>query len=734
MPINPLYMITPALDQYFVDKDSGLPLAYGKLYFYEDESRTTLKSIYQITGTAPNYTFTALPNPLTLSAVGTIVNGANQNVALYLYPFDANGDSELYYVKAFNSLGVPQWDRPAWGANDDGGDGPVTSDKSPPSNQLANPQFSRIFLNDGVANAFAVSGTDQEFPIGPDWFIKASGTGTIAVTRASPTGITHVVTNPPYYLTFDLGTGITKCWLVQRFPANSGLWSSTATTDVYLGGSYVARNEVSGTTSLQMFYAESTGNTPVSLVSGNITNAGFTRANSVSASPIPLSNNTQSGVNAYVDIYIVFPLNSTISVTSLQVVPLTASQIALSLDYDMTSSNRNQALMGDYFIPELEVKRLPNYLSGWDFTLNSAHAGETGTVPAFAAAAYAWDRTILFGGAGTDTYARNAVTGGLQITTMGTNNYVAMLQYVNAPLSQKIIGTMLSVNLEAFKAVAGSAVTARIYLYRATAAGAFPTLPTVIASVAANGVATVTASGWTEVPRGGLPTPAHILPVVDTAGALYNQINDAADLAFSQWQLTSSAQIGDTNKFAILITYAYAAANTIITTNSVNVALGDIPARPLQAAGFAYPGSLFPSGAITDWVAYTPVFSASMGTVTGINFWSRAVGTNLEIRGQFVTPSGGQSGSEAQITLGFNGTSGNVVASSHSFALEFVGETPNILAAGFGFVTRSSTGLNYLTFSTGVGGAGSGGTSFSTSSTYQLSVSVRIESFPQLGN
>ena len=46
------------------------------------------------------------------------------------------------------------------------------------------------------------------------------------------------------------------------------------------------------------------------------------------------------------------------------------------------------------------------------------------------------------------------------------------------------------------------------------------------------------------------------------------------------------------------------------------------------------PDSIIQGAAITDWVSYTPTFSAAFGTVTSINFEWRRVGSQMEIRGR----------------------------------------------------------------------------------------------------
>jgi hypothetical protein len=137
MSINPMYMIASSLQEYFVDKDTGLPLSGGIVSFWEDENRTVPKAVYTLSGSPPNYTYAVLPNPLILSAVGTPQYNGN-DIVIYYYPYDDNGNVELYYITVTDSLGEDQFTRQAW---------PNFSLQSIPSNGqelfnfIPNPQF-----------------------------------------------------------------------------------------------------------------------------------------------------------------------------------------------------------------------------------------------------------------------------------------------------------------------------------------------------------------------------------------------------------------------------------------------------------------------------------------------------------------------------------------------------------------------------------------------------------------
>ena len=130
-------MIASSLQEYFVDKDTGLPLSGGIVSFWKDEDRTTPKPVYTLTGSPPNYTYAVLPNPLELSAVGTPQYNGN-DIVIYYYPYDEDGNIELYYITIESAIVAPQFVRQAW---------PNFSLASNPSsgqeifNYIPNPQF-----------------------------------------------------------------------------------------------------------------------------------------------------------------------------------------------------------------------------------------------------------------------------------------------------------------------------------------------------------------------------------------------------------------------------------------------------------------------------------------------------------------------------------------------------------------------------------------------------------------
>lgn len=74
-----------------------------------------------------------------------------------------------------------------------------------------------------------------------------------------------------------------------------------------------------------------------------------------------------------------------------------------------------------------------------------------------------------------------------------------------------------------------------------------------------------------------------------------------------------------------------------------------------------------PTGpAMSDWVAYTPTFSAGFGTVSAVNIASRRVGDSLEIHGTFT--AGTVAASVGTMTIGYNGVNSAVTVDTTKIA------------------------------------------------------------------
>jgi hypothetical protein len=105
MAINPnLLIAAPMLQDYFVDKVTGFPLAGGIITLYQDQARSIYKNWYYQTGSPGAYTYIPLDNPLHLSSVGTIQDPAGNDVIPFYYPYDENDQTiqQAYYITVYS--------------------------------------------------------------------------------------------------------------------------------------------------------------------------------------------------------------------------------------------------------------------------------------------------------------------------------------------------------------------------------------------------------------------------------------------------------------------------------------------------------------------------------------------------------------------------------------------------------------------------------------------------------
>lgn len=99
------YMRSNVLKELFRDKETGLPLRNGWVYFWKDTSRTVAKPAYKITGSPPNYTYV----PADVNGDGAVVLNiyGGFDYPIYYFPFTDDNEVELYYVEVYSEGGIP---------------------------------------------------------------------------------------------------------------------------------------------------------------------------------------------------------------------------------------------------------------------------------------------------------------------------------------------------------------------------------------------------------------------------------------------------------------------------------------------------------------------------------------------------------------------------------------------------------------------------------------------------
>ena len=574
------------LQEQIWDKTLDAPLSAGIITFYEDDSRTVLKPIYQQSLSPSNeYIYTQLNNPITLTAIGTMSDNSGNDIIPFLYPYEGlptdatRGEVQLYYITVYAAAppvgdASLQFVREAWPPGLVASSSPTDTFESS-DNQIANSQFVEISFTPDLTTddyVFTVTGTDTVTPFAPDWSLVTTGSGTVTLKQVATTATT-IPSQPPYVLEVN-SSGISAIKLRQRLENSPRLFASGN-----ISAYFVAASVDGGAHAVSLAYVPSNG-TAYTLASGSTTvDDAFNEFTGTTA--ITGTINTDAATTGYVDIELTIPALAWVQVSSFQIVEV--QNLSSSTPFLQESAGRQIDHLFHEAQPQLDYKPIPSLLTGWDFPLNPAQRGTSGTVNPQVnlanSALYIWDQTIAGRVTSAVTYAKSSVTGGLQFTTGGANAAFYMMQYLVRDQAKKMLGTRLSVNINAFKSSVGSDVKCRVYLYRAATATAIPTLPASFGTITAGtGVFDSSATpAWTLIGRSDFGTPVFNLPVVTTNDDISQ---DNLNVGFSGWEITDAAQIADTHKFAIVVTFLAPTASTVITVNSISVVPGDIPTIP----------------------------------------------------------------------------------------------------------------------------------------------------------
>jgi hypothetical protein len=161
------------LETYFVDKDTGAPLAGGLVYFYNDVNPTTLQPVFQLTGTPPDYSYIELPNPVILSATGCFQDASGNDIVPYARIYDEDGKFQLYHIEVYSNDGdgnpaVMQWTRD--GIPNEGQR--ITPEGEDVVNYITNGQFK---VHYDLPNNSAISAADTILAPGLWHFERSSG-------------------------------------------------------------------------------------------------------------------------------------------------------------------------------------------------------------------------------------------------------------------------------------------------------------------------------------------------------------------------------------------------------------------------------------------------------------------------------------------------------------------------------------------------------------------------------
>lgn len=349
-------MLAPSLQEFFVDKEDGLPLVGGKVYFYKDSSRSSLKSVYELVdGGSENYSYAALENPLTLSAVGTIQDGSGNDVLPYYFPYDSNGIVELYYVVVTDADGTQQFVRAAW-------PNLVTQTQSTTNldNFISNGQFSlhnNIFSSTATTTGQITANSTTIAPGGWIYERSAGATDSDFVVFNRINSYTQSPDQSPRYqvnISCTTAVNATTKYFIYRFNDVNKFSSSTQNyTFAFFGLS-------SSASTIQILTRKyfGTGGTPSSTVTTNIGSVNLTSSYPTSAYVISFtfgSNESYTlGTNNddYVDVIISFPVSTTFNCKFSDMMLVFDTQTSVSFPVTTNNKFNYQALAGNIATPD----------------------------------------------------------------------------------------------------------------------------------------------------------------------------------------------------------------------------------------------------------------------------------------------------------------------------------------------------------------------------------------------
>ena len=575
------FITSVQLQTYFVDKITGAPLSGGYVEFFKDSNRVEGKDVYQkvqngfdISGD-PLYEYVSLGNVVQLSGVGTFMDANNNDIAVYYYPWDEDGNLELYYIAVFDSSGTPQFPREGW-PNTFGTNNPSVDSATGADNQISNPQFVEINFEDGAPVTFNLTGAaTTTIPIAPDWdlVVAHSATTTVIVERDSIAGSSNFPTQAPYYLHVTPGGSITSLQLVQEMQHNPGIWSPSVADE----GGYLAANMVLGPASptTKITYTPSSGTEKEILSAANATDDYVEYTATVQLDP---SNNAQTSDVGSVSIVVDLGVAATTIISSIQVVALGGN--TLDVKYEQETVNRQVDHLFNYYNPLLQFKPIQSHLVGWNFPYNPAQFTTAGALAAQAVGVnksyYAWDQTIIFQSVDSMIAVSRATSGALT-TTFSQTGQMALVQYLEGFEARQLLNLRKSVMVSGGTSVVGGVRTTVSLWYTKDVS-----LPNIAAGTNNSMVLTLDANGkpattnplgtWFEVPRSNLGDASFTLEEQSTTN--FN------NYGFNGWDLEGDADVNLATFFAIVVGTEEVAATGAITWNSISLVDGDIPTLP----------------------------------------------------------------------------------------------------------------------------------------------------------
>lgn len=551
------YFLMPPLQQCIFDKTLGTFLSAGIVNFFSDPQLTIKKNVYRLSiGSGTTFDYINVGSTLTLSSIGSFVDENGDNFTPYLFPFDAQGNIQLYYIQVLDSNGSPQFTINAYpniGVSNEGETNIVLT-----QNMVSNPQFIEVnFITPSIT--YTVSGTNTLTNIAPNWYLNTTGSGSVTVTQVAISD-PSATSNPPYALNFSSWGGtISSAFLQQDFQGDPRLLGRNI-----VSASIVATSLVGVPLSFSISYSV-TGQAPQLIATGNASPTAYTAI--VDTAEI-VSTGTNTAPNGKASLLISLPVGQSFNITSVQLIGV--GSVNTKPNFLQQSTNIQESLLFGYWQPQLNFKPIPSYLTGWDFALNPAQIFPAGGPGPQAlgdnTSYYAWDQTIVF-----QSKSNSINIGGSTLGLIATTNtqfaviqYLSLQQAFDIFLQASISG--LSSNIRCSTTVAQN-LTISLWW---TANGSLPNInsnQSLVLALDANGHPSSVVGGWHEILR----TNKQTCTFTTTPGG-------TIDYGFNGWMDLTAFSTG--TFFAIVVGSNQVTTGNNVDFKSISLVPGSIPTIP----------------------------------------------------------------------------------------------------------------------------------------------------------
>jgi len=587
---NPLYVACFPLQEYFVNKDTGFPLANGYVEFFSDPAFTVPKDVYQqsyVAAPTETYTYTSLGSVLQLSSVGTFQDANGADIIPFLFPYtgtpQAPGTVQLYWIRVWSGNpsvqgSVLQFTRAAWPPNLVQSSSPTDVFESS-QNLFTNPEFSIVnFVPDSGQTFFTITAAGVgSMEIAPGWMLSWSGAGTIKLTQELIVDASLIQTNPSYALKIDVAAGVTNVKLTQR------LYQSPRVFDErYLSVAAFVKSNSGTADTIKINYVSSNAVSYEVLNGVTSTNQQFKLLAGFGGAPVFITQtgNTDSPLTGYVDFTLEVPLARITTFTSFFGVTVQNAS-SLVTNVQQTNAQQTNATFW-YYKDQLAYKPIPSYTLGWDFAMNPFQAqGVAGflynpTSPG--KSVYVADQTLLFQSTVNTTTVSQVDNRAIKLAVATNASSLALIQYLGPREAQELLNNPVCSQIRA--KVSTETLRGQIHLYYTVDA----TLPVMAANPATGGYTLVSAvDNTTGAPTvgGGGNYGTWVEVTRDTLGAAnFTLTTTMSNNSFAGWNESAVAGINNAKFFAIVVSFAQVPVSSNIEIEHISLQKGYIATAP----------------------------------------------------------------------------------------------------------------------------------------------------------